>query len=146
MRDRQVLLTGPCGAAPWHIETGDDEHPMDTARRIVATTLPDVQLVHSTSWRWDPGTTTLTFLAIIPPESIGDMECEPVGRTPLARGDAAAAPPSIAHQQVIEHALRHLAWLAKEDEVVKATLTDSWHSTLDTYVPEPFQQLFGGNR
>lgn len=35
-----LALTGPCGAAPWLIETGGGEHPLDTARRIVETAMP----------------------------------------------------------------------------------------------------------
>lgn len=139
-----MILTGPCGPAPWHIEVHGEEHPMETARRIVADALPDVLLVHSTSWRWDAGTTTLTFVAVIPDDALGSMEAAPIERADLARSAAAVAPTSIAYRQVLEHALRHLAWLAAEDEVVKTTLSPQWHRTLASYVPEPFQQLHGG--
>lgn len=139
-----VILTGPCGPAPWHIEVHGEEHPMETARRIIADALPDVLLVHSTSWRWEAGTTTLSFVAVIPDYATGQMEGESVERAALARGDASEAPASIAYRQVLEHALRHLAWLAADDDVVKATLLPEWHATLTAYVPEPFQQLQGG--
>jgi hypothetical protein len=139
-----MMLTGPCGPAPWHIEVHGDEHPMETTRRIVADALPDVLLVHSTSWRWEAGTTTLAFLAVIQGEAIGHMDSESVERADLARGAATEAPTSIAYRQVLEHAIRHLAWLAKEDEIVKTTLSAEWHNTLAAYVPEPFQQLHGG--
>jgi hypothetical protein len=139
-----MILTGPCGPAPWHIEVHGEEHPLETARRIVADALPDVLLVHSTSWRWDAGTTTLTFVAVIPLDAVGSMGAHSVERADLARSAATEAPTSIAYRQVLEHALRHLAWLAKEDEVVKATLSPGWHARLAEYVPEPFQQLHGG--
>ena len=139
-----MMLTGPCGSAPWHIEVRGEEHPLETARRIVADALPGVLLVHSTSWRWDAGTTTLTFLAVIPDDAIGPMEAESIERVDLARSAAAEAPTSIAYRQVLEHALRHLAWLASEDEVVATTLSPEWHDRLALYVPEPFQQLHGG--
>ena len=139
-----VILTGPCGPAPWHIEVHGEEHPLETTRRIVANALSGVLLVHSTSWRWDVGTTTLTFLAVIPDDAIGSMEAESIGRADLARSAAAEAPTSIAYRQVLEHALRHLAWLAKEVDVVEATLSPGWHERLASYVPEPFPQLHGG--
>lgn len=41
----------------------------------------------------------------------------------------------------MEHGLRHLAWLARDDEVVRATLSDQWRAVLDGYVPEPFRHL-----
>jgi hypothetical protein len=141
-----LILTGPCGAAPWHIEIHGEEHPLETARRIVADALPSVLLVHSTSWRWDEGTTTLTFLAVVPGEAVGNMPAASIERADLARSAATEAPASIAYRQVLEHALRHLAWLAKEDNVVRATLSPSWHDRLGGYVPEPFQQLHGGTQ
>ncbi|MDH3251111.1 MAG: hypothetical protein OEQ47_19235 [Acidimicrobiia bacterium] len=54
-------------------------------------------------------------------------------------------PESIDEAQVLEHALRHLAWLAAEDEVVASTLDDGWHEALSHYVPEPFRQLEGAD-
>jgi hypothetical protein len=54
---------------------------------------------------------------------------------------APRAPTRIAHEQVLEHGLRHLAWLAREDEVVRGTLSDDWRRLLETYVPEPFRNL-----
>jgi hypothetical protein len=139
-----MILTGPCGPAPWHIELHGEEHPLETARRIVADALPVVLLVHSTSWRWEAGITTLTFLAVVPDDTIGSMEAESVERADLARSAAAEAPTSIEYRQVLEHALRHLAWLASEDEAVKTALSPDWHDKLASYVPEPFQQLHGG--
>jgi hypothetical protein len=40
---------------------------------------------------------------------------------------------------VVEHALRHLAWLAAEDEAVRASLDASWVGRLAGYRPEPFR-------
>lgn len=144
MTDHGLVLTGPCGAAPWHIEIHDREHPLDSVRRIVEDVLEDVWLVHSTSWRWDSGTVTLTFVVVIGAGSIGTMEHTVVGRTALARSAATATPATIGTGQVLEHSIRHLAWLAREDDEVIATLTPPWHEALLTYVPEPFRQLDGG--
>ena len=51
---------------------------------------------------------------------------EPVVRGELARSGATTAPAAIATGQVLEHAIRHLAWLAREDEVVQAKMSEEW--------------------
>lgn len=136
-----LVLTGPCGAAPWLIESGADEHPLDTVRRIVAGVVDGVLLVHSTSWRYERGAVVLSFVVVIDPAAIDAMEVAPVVRANLARNSPHAAPDAIGHAQVVEHGLRHLAWLAKEDGAVRATLDHGWHALLAGYVPEPFRQL-----
>lgn len=135
-----LVLTGPCGADPWLMETRA-EHPLETVRRIVTGVLPDALVVHSTSWRFERGAVHLTFVAVIGAESIGDMERTSIEHVGLARGTAHAAPESIAWNQVLEHGLRHLAWLAREDDAVRSTLDSGWHDVLGEYVPEPFRQL-----
>lgn len=136
-----LLLTGPCGAAPWHIESGGGEHPLDTVRRIVEGAVDGVLLVHSTSWRYERGAVVLSFVVVIDAAAVGAMDAAPVERSDLARSSSHAAPETIGNLQVLEHGLRHLAWLAKEDAVVQATLDEGWHALLAGYVPEPFRQL-----
>jgi hypothetical protein len=138
LEDTGLVLTGPCGAAPWLIETDRSEHPLDTVRRI-ATPILDPILLHSTSWRFDRQSVILTFVVVIAARR--EMAGVPVGRTVLARSGATAAPSEIRDTQVLEHAIRHLAWLATEDDVVRSTLDAAWHDVLSSYVPEPFQQL-----
>jgi hypothetical protein len=134
-------LTGPDGAAPWIIELGSDEHPMETVARIVRDVIGPASLVHSTSWRRDREAVILTFLAVIGPDLRGTMASVPIGRAELARSEATAAPAAIGYAQVLEHGLRHLAWLAREDPVVAAELPPAWHAALAGYVPEPFRSL-----
>ena len=69
------------------------------------------------------------------------MASLPIARHELARGEATAAPREIATTQVIEHGLRHMAWLAKDDPAVAAELPDGWRNLLAEYVPEPFRNL-----
>ena len=134
-------LTGPCGSAPWLIEVGADEHPVEVVGRIIRDVVGEPLLVHSTSWRRDQNAVMLSFIAIIDAGLVGPMESRPIGRAELARGTATAAPQAIASASVIEHGLRHLAWLAKEDQIVAAELSDGWRRALATYVPEPFRNL-----
>lgn len=99
-------------------------------------------VLHSTSWRHEADHVVLTYLAVVaPPEEPNpNLASEPVERVELARGDRAAAPASIAVEQVLEHALRHLAWLLADDPAVAAALPD-WQVALAGYVPEPFRGL-----
>ena len=69
------------------------------------------------------------------------MDSRPVARTDLARSEATVAPRDIATDQVVEHALRHLAWLAEDDPVVRGELSQAWNAALAAYVPEPFRNL-----
>lgn len=65
----------------------------------------------------------------------------PISRIELARSGATSAAKTIASAQVLEHGLRHLAWLSKEDQAVIDALSDEWKRALDDYVPEPFRNL-----
>lgn len=100
-------------------------------------------VVHSTSWRHEGGRVILTYVAVIappaglPPDSLVKL---PIGRAELARGEAMAAPTSIGVEAVIEHALRHLSWLVKDDPAVMKSLA-GWSDVLARYQPEPFRAL-----
>ncbi len=139
--DDQVLLTGPCGAAPWLIEAGPGEHPLETARRIVEGALDGLLLMHSTSWRYERDAVVLSFVAVIDGATLGDMEAQVVGRSELAHGGTHAAPVDVTFEQVVEHGLRHLSWLTRDDDVVRAALDSEWQHLLNGWIPEPFRQL-----
>ncbi len=135
------VLSGPDGPQAWHIETHGGGHPMDEVRDVIDRALGEVELFHSTSWRWDRDSVVLTFLAVVDATRVAGMAATPIDRTRLARSSATRAPEVIGSPQVLEHALRHLAWLAREDEVVGGTLDGEWHRVLAGYVPAPFEQL-----
>lgn len=100
-------------------------------------------VVHSTSWRYVDGSVVLTYLLVCePPERLPreSLDFRTVGRTELARGDATTPPISIGVDAVLEHALRHLAWLLKDDAAIAAALP-SWADLLRRYPPEPFRAL-----
>jgi hypothetical protein len=83
----------------------------------------------------------LSFVVVIDEELVRCMESVPIGRADLARSEATAAPRAIAHEQVVEHGLRHLAWLSVDDPIVAAELSGGWRAALAGYVPEPFRNL-----
>jgi len=137
----RLELTGPDGARPWILELTDAEHPVEAVERIVSGLVGPPVLVHSTSWRRDGSAVILSFVVVIGPEQVSDMASAPIPRAELARSEATQAPASIGTAQVLEHGLRHLAWLAQDDEVVAERLTSGWRDALGAYVPEPFRSL-----
>jgi hypothetical protein len=134
-------LTGPCGPAPWLVELGSADHPVEVVTRIVCDVIGEPLLVHSTSWRRDRHAVILSFVVVIDPALVGSMSSLAITRSDLARGGATAAPQEIATAQVVEHGLRHMAWLATDDPAVRAELPAGWRTLLSDYVPEPFRNL-----
>jgi hypothetical protein len=141
MADGRIRLGGPDGPRPWLVELADAEHPVEVVDRVARDLLGEPLLVHSTSWRRDRGAVVLTFLVVVEADALAAWAAADVGRQDLARSTAHAAPAAIAENQVLEHALRHLAWLAHDDAVVGAVLSEAWHEALRDYVPEPFRAL-----
>ena len=141
LHDGRLELTGPCGAAPWLIDIGRAEHPVEVVSQIVRDAIGEPLMVHSTSWRRDREAVILSFVVVIDAGLVGMMASARIGRMALARSEATAAPADIAYEQVLEHGLRHLAWLIRDDPVVAAELPPSWTMALDGYVPEPFRAL-----
>src|SRR5215207_1541778 len=121
--DGRIRLGGPDGPHAWLLELGEEDHPVAVVDRVVRNLLGEPLLVHSTSWRRDKGAVLLTFLVVVPPTSLLGARSVAVGREDLARSSARAAPSAIASGQVLEHALRHLAWLAQDDAVVRDELS-----------------------
>ena len=134
-------LTGPDGPQPWMLQVGAAEHPVEVVDRIVRDVLGPPILVHSTSWRRDRGAVILSFVVVIDRALVGSMASVPIGRAALARSEATAAPREIAVEAVVEHGLRHLAWLVDDDPVAAAELPPAWRPVLADYRPEPFRAL-----
>ena len=120
------------------------DKPDDVAVRALAQLEMEATVLHSTSWRHAGKEVVLTYVAVVPPEAAPppSWKLVEITRAELARGDATAPPSSIDTDQVQEHALRHLAWLRKDDPTIKRLLHD-WSEALSDYVPEPFR-AFGG--
>ena len=134
-------LTGPCGPAPWLIELGATDHPVALVDRIVRDVLGAPILLHSTSWRRDRDAVILSFVVVVDAATAARFESAPIERSELARSGATSAPSTIATSAVVEHGLRHLAWLVDDDPVVAAELPAGWRPVLAAYVPEPFRNL-----
>lgn len=141
MRAGAPELAAPCGPGPWYLEVGADEDPVEVVRRLSTNLMGEPLLVHSTSWRRARGSVILSFVVVNREGQAPELAGLPVERAELARAGAISAPAAIAEQQVLEHGLRHLAWLAREDEVVRSVLSEEWMRVVGEYVPEPFRHL-----
>jgi len=130
----------PIHAPTLRLGWGPDRDPADIVLAAAARYALTPLLVHSTSWRHQHARLILTYVAVV--EATDEMSPylvdEPVTRADLARGDALGPPSDIDVPQVVEHALRHLAWLVKDDAVVSDALVE-WTAFLDRYDPEPFR-------
>jgi hypothetical protein len=59
-----------------------------------------------------------------------------------SRDPAAPTPATRSHnQQVVEHGLRHLAGLVKDDATVRSLLSEEWKRVLADDIPEPFRHM-----
>jgi hypothetical protein len=134
-------LAGPCGPDPWYVEVGADEDPVEVVHRLARDLMGEPLLVHSTSWRRARGAVILSFVVVNAGDQAPELAGVPIGRAELARSGATHAAVAIAHQQVLEHGLRHLSWLVADDDVVRTALGEDWRRVLAGYVPEPFRHL-----
>jgi hypothetical protein len=141
MRGDRLELTGPCGPDAWYIESHDDDDPMEVVKRLSTNLMGPPLLVHSTSWRRGPGGVFLTFVVVVGENQATELASQPISRIELARNSATEAATGVGTSQVVEHALRHVAWLAQDDDAVKAALSPAWLAARAGYVPEPFRHL-----
>lgn len=149
----EILPVGLCDGAPFWLKPVHAEslrvglprtaRPGDIVLGVLAWYPLTPLVAHSTSWRYEEGRVILTYVVVVappgalPPDTLVAL---PVAHTALARGEAMAPPASIDVTQVIEHALRHLSWLVRDDPAIAAAL-HHWAGALANYQPEPFRAL-----
>lgn len=144
LRDGQLSCLRPDCAESFIVGWPAGARPEEVAARAMEQLEMEPIVLHSTSWRHAGQDVVLTYLAVVslvagPPPS---WEIAPVTHVELVRGDATTPPPIIGVLQVLEHALRHLSWLVRDDQAIASVLPD-WLEILADYVPEPFR-AFGG--
>jgi len=141
MKAGRPELAGPCGPDPWYIEVAAEDDPVVVVSRLSRNLMGEPILVHSTSWRRARGAVVLSFVVVNSEDQAPHLAGIPISRVDLARSGALSAAQTIAAAQVLEHGLRHLAWLSREDPVVMAVLNEDWKQVLADYRPEPFRNL-----
>jgi hypothetical protein len=144
LRDGRPMALRPDCADSFVVGWPAGTRPEEVAARALAGLGLAPVVLHSTSWRHAGTEVVLTYLAVVAPRAATPPSwgLVPVAHVELARGGAVAPPAAIAVRQVQEHALRHLAWLLRDDTAVAATLPD-WGAALADYVPEPFRAFRG---
>ncbi len=141
MKAGRPELAGPCGPDPWYIEVAAEDDPVEVVSRLSRNLMGEPVLVHSTSWRRARGAVVLSFVVVNSEAQAPHLAGIPISRVELARSEATSAARTIAAAQVLEHGLRHLAWLAREDPIVIGVLNEDWKKALADYRPEPFRNI-----
>ena len=138
-----IRWLAPTGRSSWLTHSRPDVAPHDLVLEALRVFGIGPFVVHSTSWRYQK-VLILTYLVLLPTlhgAPPPGFDVREVSRDALARGDLSAPPPQIAVEQVLEHALRHLAWLAGDDPAIRSMLGPSWIEALSVYRPEPCRSI-----
>jgi hypothetical protein len=135
----RIYWLRPRGQESWRLHHDISCMVRDSVCRGLAAVGAHVDLIHSTSWRQERTVVLLTHLATLQRSAARPAGFEPrrASRRDLARASALLPPGAIDVEQVVEHALRHLAWLALEDPAVGGALEPAWQEPLSEYRPEP---------
>lgn len=130
-----------------HLSWDPDLLPGEVVADEVASLGLSPFLVHSTSWRMHEGHVVLTYVVCVerPTDLRSSLLDKVVDRSELARGHMMGPPSEVEAHHVVEHGLRHLAWLVADDEVLREALPD-WVEVLADYQPEPFRAFGVGPR
>jgi hypothetical protein len=141
LKGDQLEAVGPIPRRPWIVPLDRDRHPTESVRLAIAEKIGMPWVVHSTSWRHDECQIVLTYMAVVD-EGLVDREVRwQIVRSSIAGSDAASPTFPIAAAQVVEHGLRHLAWLSIHDSAVSSALPKEWHRALEVYAPDRFRNL-----
>jgi hypothetical protein len=143
LRDGKLFWLRPVHALSLRVGISRSAEPSQIVLDVVAWYPLSPRVVHSTSWRYEEGRIVLTYVVVVdPPKHLppNSLELVPVKRSDLARGSSMGPAESITVEAVLEHAVRHLAWLSRDDPAIATVLAD-WSEALEGYHPEPFQAL-----
>jgi class 3 adenylate cyclase/CRP-like cAMP-binding protein len=143
LKDGEIWWLRPTSGQSFQVEGDGAAHPGDAVAAALAQHGVRPIAVHSTSWRFERGRLVVTYLAVLADSdpSVDGFRATEARRRQLARGSAFDPPPAIEIDHVVEHALRHLAWLGRDDPVIKDLLHGGWFRALESYEPEPFRSL-----
>lgn len=140
LEDGDIRTVGEDGCAEWFIALDPALEPQQPVRQVLEDQIWEPIVLHSTSWRHADTGVVLTFLAVV--DGIPDVDSVVVTPAPPgARAASAGSPRRIEAADVLQHALRHLAWLADEDAEIGENLPTGWIRALAPYRPEPFRNF-----
>ena len=142
--DDRLLHIRPHASPSMQVFWDEDLHPNEAVIDAVAELGGVPLMVHSTSWRTVDTQLVLSFVVVL--ESGAGIPTGTVAvaveRAELARGHAMGPPAEVETAHVVEHGLRHLAWLREDDVAIGEALRD-WGPALAGYAgaAEPFRSL-----
>jgi hypothetical protein len=107
---------------------------------------PDTSIVHSTSWRYDCQIERLilTYLVVLPYRmwmhqwaAAGCISIKRIGAIEKVQGNNLFPPDKMERDEILAHALDHLALLSHDDRSIQAVLEPEWMDLLQTRLPKP---------
>jgi hypothetical protein len=107
---------------------------------------PDTSIVHSTSWRYNCQIERLilTYLVVLPYRmwmhqwaAAGRISIKRIGAIEKVQGNNLFPPDKIERDEIIAHALDHLALLSRDDRSIQAVLEPEWMDVLRMRLPRP---------
>jgi len=135
----------------WLVPHQSGMHPSHTVlQHLIAffgdTFEPDTFIVHSTSWRYDCQIERLilTYLVVLPYRAwmhrwaaAGCISIKRIGAIEKVQGNNLFPPDRMERDDVLAHALDHLALLSRDDKSIQAVLEPEWMDLLQTRLPRP---------
>jgi hypothetical protein len=135
----------------WHVTHQPGTHPSQTVLQHLVTFFgakfePETSIVHSTSWRYSHQLERLilTYLVVLPYRAwmhqwaaAGCFSIEPVGAIEKVQGNNLFPPERMERNEILAHALDHLALLSRNDRSIEAVLEPGWMNVLQMRLPRP---------
>ena len=135
----------------WLVPHQSGMHPNDTVLRHLVAFFggafePDTSIVHSTSWRYNcpMERLILTYLVVLPHRAWmhrwgaeGRICIERIGAIEKVQGNNLFPPARMERDDVLAHALDHLALLSRDDRSIHAVLAPEWMEVLHMRLPRP---------
>ena len=143
VKARAIYWLRPQDEPSWQVQSVASASPGEAAASAIGQLATSALVVHSTSWRFQSGNLVLTYIAVIAnaEAAIGGFQAIRVRRQDIGRGTATAPPQAVTLGEVVEHALRHLAWLARDDPSITAALPEDWARALSRFPAQPLTMV-----
>jgi len=126
-------------------------HPSQTVLQHLEACFGDafeanMSIIHSTSWRYSYqlDQLILTYLVVLPYRdwmdqwaTVGWISIQHIGAIEKVQGNNLFPPEIMERDDVLAHALDHLALLSQDDRSIQSVLEPEWMGVLQTRLPRP---------
>jgi hypothetical protein len=135
----------------WLVPHQPGQHPNQTVLQHLLAFFgdafePDTSIVHSTSWRYScqKERLILTYLVVLPYRAwmrqwaaAGYISIKRIGAIEKVQGNNLFPPDRMERDDILAHALDHLALLSRDDRSIQAVLEPEWMDVLRIRLPRP---------